>query len=129
MKNSKGFTLIELMVAVGIIAILAAIAIPGYTRYLTKSRRSEAQNTLLAIQQQQEKYRTTHNTYGALNVVWTGGTTENGYYNLAVTNVTGSSYTLTATATGAQANDTGCTTLTLTYSNGSASRTPSTCWE
>jgi type IV pilus assembly protein PilE len=127
--QKKGFTLIELMVTVAIIAILALIAIPSYTRYITKSNRSEALNALLLIQTHQEKYRTTHTSYATLATLGANPSTENGYYTITESNITASSYTLTATATGKQANDTGCSTIVLSYSNGSTTRTPADCWE
>ena len=123
----------ELMIAVVIVAIIVAIAIPAYNKYILKSRRSEGLQTLMAIQLAEEKYRTTNSAYGDLATVWGGTTTENGYYTLATSNVTASSYTITATAVGSQAGDrdgtTSCATLTLTYSNGTTTRTPIDCWD
>ncbi|MFQ5597807.1 MAG: type IV pilin protein [Nitrospiria bacterium] len=49
MKNNKGFTLIELMVAVAVVGILADIAIPTYLNYLAKSQQTEARTNLGAI--------------------------------------------------------------------------------
>ncbi|MCK5092671.1 MAG: prepilin-type N-terminal cleavage/methylation domain-containing protein, partial [Gammaproteobacteria bacterium] len=51
------FTLIELMITVVIVGILAMIAVPSYTSYITKSRRSDAMASLLLIHLQQEKLR------------------------------------------------------------------------
>ena len=49
MNNIKGFTLIELMVVIIIVAILAAIALPSYSGYVTKSKIKEAQSNLIAL--------------------------------------------------------------------------------
>ena len=48
-KNQKGFTLIELMIVVGIIGILVAIAAPNFQRYQSKARQSEAKSALAAV--------------------------------------------------------------------------------
>ena len=55
--GARGFTLIELMITVLIIGILALIAVPSYTSYIKKSRRSDAMASLLLIHLQQEKLR------------------------------------------------------------------------
>lgn len=47
--NQKGFTLIELMIVVGIIGILVAIAAPNFSRYQSKARQSEAKIALAAV--------------------------------------------------------------------------------
>ena len=62
-KVSKGFTLIELMIAVAIIAIIVAVAIPSYSAYVTKSRRSDAKVSLMTISQLQETYFADNNKY------------------------------------------------------------------
>jgi type IV pilus assembly protein PilA len=56
MKNRKGFTLIELMIVVAIIGILAAIAIPNYLHFVSKSRRTEAKSNLEAIYKAELSY-------------------------------------------------------------------------
>jgi type IV pilus assembly protein PilE len=133
LNKSRGYSLLELVIVLVIIAILVAIAVPTYKSYITQSRRAEALQTLLAIQQAEEKYRISNTSYGNLTQVWNGvTTTNNGYYNLSVGSLTGSSYTITASATGSQSSDaegsTSCSTLTLAYSNGTTTKTPTACW-
>jgi type IV pilus assembly protein PilE len=54
--QAAGFTLIELMIVVAIIAILAAIALPIYSSYITRSKLTEAQNNLSALRVTMEQY-------------------------------------------------------------------------
>ena len=58
-----GFTLIELMIVVVVVAILSAVAFPSYVEAVRKSRRSEAKTALLDLAARQERYFTTHNAY------------------------------------------------------------------
>ena len=64
-RNSLGFTLLELMVAVAIIGILAPIAIPNYNNYLIKSNRSAAQQFMLSISNTQEQYLLDNRAYAS----------------------------------------------------------------
>ena len=75
MKNnlSRGFTLIELMIVVAIVAILASIALPAYRESVLKGRRAEGRAALTDLLQQQERYMTQTNTY--LDFTNTNGTT------------------------------------------------------
>lgn len=61
--HSKGFTLIEMMITVAIVGILAAIAYPSYTAQVQKSRRADAQVTLMEITQRQESYFLRNRSY------------------------------------------------------------------
>lgn len=64
-KNSKGFTLVELMIVVVIIGILAALAIPRFMRATTKSKQSEAKGILKQIYVMEHAYRQDKDTYVA----------------------------------------------------------------
>lgn len=78
-RESRGFTLIELMITVAIIGILASIALPAYTDSVLKSRRAEGRAALLDLLQQQERYLTQRNTYLAFTTnAGTGTTTPSG---------------------------------------------------
>ena len=63
MRKQAGFTLIELMIAVVVIGILAAIALPSYNSYIRRSHCENAKATLLAAANMMERYRAQNNTY------------------------------------------------------------------
>lgn len=111
--REAGFTLIEVMIAVAIIAILAAIAYPLYLNQVQQARRSDGQATLMEVMQAEERHYTLNNTYttdldGALGYPADPVGSEEGWYTIAAA-ACGSGITqcvqLTATAQGAQAND------------------------
>ena len=63
MRGKKGVTLIEVMVVVAIVGMLAAIAIPAYNDYITRSRRSDAFTALETVRAAQEMYRAERGVY------------------------------------------------------------------
>lgn len=130
-----GFTLIELMIVVAVVAILASIAYPSYNDAVRKSRRGQAKADLLEVAQLAERFRTVNGTYSGFTVPSGNANSPNtgtARYTLAVSNATAAGYTLTATpVSGAgQDNDAKCLALTITQSGAkSASGSdPSVCW-
>ncbi len=68
----KGFTLVELLIVLAIIAILSVIAIPSYRKYVMEARQTDARVQLRAIYLAEELYHSTHNTYTADTTKLTG---------------------------------------------------------
>jgi type IV pilus assembly protein PilE len=124
---SGGFTLVELMLVVVIMGVLLAVAFPSYIDSVRKGRRAEGIAALTALQQAQERFRANKSAYGNLNVPADAATlndaprlskSANERYTLEVDDLTGTTYTLTATATGAQASDTACVKLGVKANGG-----------
>lgn len=124
-NKNKGFSLIELMIVVVVIAILAGIAIPSYQQYIQKSRRADAKDAVTRLAAAQERYFFTNNSYAdTLVKLGFDDTSSEKYYTLSLSesvtcSASGTSYpcfTATAKAAGAQLKDTKCQTFSITQS-------------
>jgi type IV pilus assembly protein PilE len=115
----RGFTLIEILIAVALIAIIGTVALPSFAESIRKSRRSEAMAAISTIQQAQERYRGNNASYAAsLTALGLGSTSKpRGYYALssaAVMGSTATAYVVTADGSGgSQANDGTCGKLSV----------------
>jgi type IV pilus assembly protein PilE len=141
-ERTRGFTLIELMITLVIVAILAGIAVPSYRNYVLRSHRVEATSALLRVAAAQEKFYLQNNTY-TKNLGKVSGLgfsdsdsvatflTENGWYEIEAKDpVSGDlldGFILTATAKGDQVNDADCTSFTL-ESSGKKTASTDKCW-
>jgi type IV pilus assembly protein PilE len=123
----KGFTLIEVMIVVAVLAILATIAVPSYQGTIRKTKRAEAKGALLENVLRLERCYTVSSTYidcAGVNL----GNTEKGYYTIAFdATPTQTTYILSATAVGGQANDTDCAEFNINE-KGVKTATSANCW-
>ena len=62
-SRSDGFTLLELVIAMVISAIIVSVALPSFMGSIRKGRRSEAMTALTALQQEQERWRSNNQAY------------------------------------------------------------------
>ena len=119
-KIQTGFTIIELVVVMAVIAVLSAIAYNGYSESIRKARRTEARNQMLNIAAAQERFRYSNPRYAAtLTALGQAAVVADGtqFYDVSMTGVADllvpSAYTITATPRPAQSKDK-CGSLTLT---------------
>lgn len=127
MKFTKGFTMVELLIAVMIVGILAAIAYPIYQEQVMKAGRTEAMAILNDVAQRMQRCYTVNGMYklpddpqcGVVTELETGSgiASETRLYNVTLSNHDTTTYTLTAAAesTLRQAGDMKCISFSLTH--------------
>lgn len=102
-SDNNGFSLIELLIAMAIAAILATIAYPSYRQHILKSHRTEAKNLLVDIATRQERFFTQNNRYASklslMNFSTDTVATETGRYNVSISASTNITYTAQAVPT------------------------------
>jgi type IV pilus assembly protein PilE len=132
-RAAGGFTLIELMIIVAVVAILAAIALPSYQSAVRKSRRAEALAVISAEVIAQERRRANNTAYSATFLTAPGPSSTYYTYSVAIPAGAGATnFTVTATAIAGkgQQNDTAggstCSPLTLDQSG---TKLPAACWK
>lgn len=131
MKSNRGFTLIELMIAVAIIGILAGIAMPAYNDYVMRGRIAEAHGELAAIRPKLEQHFLDNRTYAGACANNTVAPLPAGKHFTFACALAQNTYTVTATGIGAAAG------FTFTVNEQNQRATPSaaagwtanaTCW-
>jgi len=112
----RGFTLIELMIAVAILAIIVSIAIPSYERYVVETNRAEGKVVVNNVAQGLERCYSRFSRYDSGNCLVTlPAVSENGHYSVTGA-ITATTFTLTAAPQDNQATrDSECGSLTLTH--------------
>ena len=104
MKTQRGFTLIELMIVVVVVAILAAVAVPSYTEYVTRGRIPDATSNLATKRVKIEQFYQDNRTYAAVSSVTdpcsSDTTAGKGSFTISCTARSTTAYTITATGSG-----------------------------
>ncbi len=126
-KTSNGFTIIELLVALVIVAIVSAIAVPAYTDHVTTTKRAAAQQFMMEISNLQEQYFGNNRSYttdlssNGLNATAPSSLDDRYTFTVTVTNIP-PAFLVTAKAIGSQVDD-----GNLTFSS-DGTKTPETYW-
>jgi type IV pilus assembly protein PilE len=128
--RSGGFTLLELLVVMTVVAILASVAIPSYQQSVMRSRRTDARVAMNALATRLERCFTQFGTYDAEDCdIESPADSPEGFYQVSVVR-DAAAYALTAEPQGAQADDTACGTLSMTSTGlrAATGETPDRCW-
>ena len=112
-SRCRGFTSLELMIAVAVAGILSSLAYPSFVDQLTRARRVDAVAAVSAAQLAQERWRANRTSYGSLADIGIAGVSSAGHYTLQVTGSSATGYQILATAQGTQARDEACRNLRL----------------
>ncbi|MGR8935253.1 MAG: type IV pilin protein [Gammaproteobacteria bacterium] len=132
-RQIAGFTLIELMIVVTLLAILAAFAVPSYRDYVYKGRRADAKAALTTLSLAEEKWRANNPSYTGTIADIGSTTSSDGYYTLSILSANDTTYQLQAAPTGKQADDK-CGSFridqdgTKTLSGNASGYDVATCW-
>jgi type IV pilus assembly protein PilE len=133
-SRTRGFTLMELMIAVAVVGILAGAAVPSYREHVAASRRTDAKAALLAIAQLMERSYTERGTYAGVALGTTGiypSTSPQGYYTLSIASQDADGFSLLATRASTQTGDK-CGNYTYNQAGAkgvaSATYTATQCW-
>lgn len=119
-----GFTVIEVLVALVVVGVLTALALPSFLESIRKGRRAEAFASLASVQQAQERWRSNHSTYSAdlsSSGLKVASTTPGGYYTISIDGTpTATDYAALATAVAStsQAADGNCVRLRVRSAGG-----------
>lgn len=84
-RTHAGFTLLELLIAVAIVAILASLAYPNYREHVQRGRRMDAIGTLVSLRVAQEQWRGQHRQYADLtDLGWAQDRSADGHYQIRI---------------------------------------------
>ena len=138
--SRRGWTLSELMIALALMSILAALAIPGYQTLQRQAKRADARQALQQIQLEQARWRGQHEQHAdqLIHLGWSSDRSAQGHYQISIEEASSTGYTVQAMPLGTQAQDTACKPMRLqvvdsavvVLSSGSdVQADPGRCWQ